>query len=430
MVKIKEVEKNSVADKLSLLKGDSIYSINGNRIRDEIDVMFYECSKKLNMEVKKNGKKSIISTVKLPEEKLGVKIEPFEFRTCKNACIFCFYDQMPEGLRETLYQKDDDYRLSFLYGNYITLKNLNDEDYQRIEEQRLSPLYVSVHSTNPEIRRKLLGGTCGECDIKKSLQKLVNAKIEMHTQIVICPGINDDEEMQKTVFDLSQFFPYVRSISVIPVGLTRFRKGLFPLREPSRKECLDMLNSILLWHEEFREKFGVGFVYPSDEILIKGEFAIPMREFYDGFPQLENGVGSSRLFLDGIEEIKTESIKNVKGNIVFVTSMLPLPWINLLRKRIVLETSLNCDIICVQNRFFGKQVTVSGLLVGEDVKRGIENYKRKADIFIIPDNCLNEDRLFLDHLSLEDISMDNITSVSPFEVSSLPQIIEGELGKC
>lgn len=430
MVKIKEVEKNSIAEQLSLLKGDSIYAINGHQIRDEIDLMFYESDGELNIEVKKNGKKDKISTAKLPEEKLGIRLQPFEFRTCTNDCIFCFYDQMPGGLRETLYQKDDDYRLSFLYGNYITLTNMDDEDFDRIEEQRLSPLYISVHSTNPEVRRKLLGDTCGECDIKGRLQRLVDAQIEMHTQIVVCPGINDGDEMERTVFDLSQFFPYIRSVAVIPVGLTIFREGLFPLRKVTGEECLDMLGNILLWHEGFREKLGVGFVYPSDEILIKGEFAVPMKEFYDGFPQLENGVGNSRMFLDGIEAMETENIQDEKGNIVFVTSELPLPWIYLLSKRIMLETSLKCDIISLQNNLFGRQVTVSGLLAGKDIKNGIENYERNADLFIIPDSCLNEDKLFLDNLKMEDIKRENIVSVSPFEISSLPEIIVGELNKC
>lgn len=429
MVEIKEVEKNSIAEQLSLLKGDNICSINGHKIRDKIDLMFYESDEKVDIELKKNGKKTIVSAVKLPEEKLGINLRPFEFRTCTNDCIFCFYDQMPRGLRESLYQKDDDYRLSFLYGNYITLTNVDDEDYLRIEEQRLSPLYISVHSTDPEVRSKLLGGTCGECDIKKNLQRLFDAKIEMHTQIVVCPGINDGEDLKNTVFDLSQFFPYVRSVAVIPVGLTRFREGFYPLRVPHREECLDMLRNILLWHEEFREKFGVGFVYPSDEILIKGEFAVPMEQFYDGFPQLENGVGGSRVFLDGIEDMKTGKIKNVRGKIVFVTSMLPLPWINILRKRIMLETSIQCDIIGLQNDFFGSQVTVSGLLVGEDIKKGLENYRGKADLFILPDNCINEDGLFLDDLKPSDIFGNAIALVSPFEISSLPEIIAGGLGR-
>ncbi len=427
-MEIKEVEKDSIAQGLGISKGDRLCSINSHKIRDEIDLMFYENDGNLMIEIEKEMEHEIFSVKKLPEDKLGIRIVPFSFKRCSNSCIFCFYDQMPEGLRESLYEKDDDYRLSFLYGNYITLTNMIDEDYDRIEEQRLSPLYVSVHSTNPDVRARILGKDKNKTDIMKSLERLVDAKVEIHTQVVICPEINDGEELEKTVFELSLFFPNIRSVAIIPVGLTKCRRGLFSLREMKQEECLEVIEHIFSWQEAFRRRFGIGFVYPSDEIFIKAEFAIPMQEFYDGFPQLENGVGNSRIFLDGIENIDTEEIKEIKARIVFITSLLPLPWVNLLRKRLVFETSISCDIIPLENHFFGESVTVSGLLCGEDILKAIETYKKKSDLFIIPQNSLNEDGVFLDNLSLRDLnrlSGEKVIAL-PLPISSFAETVKRE----
>ncbi len=431
MIEIKEVEKESIAQGLGISKGDRICSINGCKIRDEIDLIFYESDSNLMIEIEKDKKRRFITARKLPEVKLGIKLVPFEFKRCNNSCIFCFYDQMPKGLRESLYQKDDDYRLSFLYGNYITLTNMIEEDYKRIEEQRLSPLYVSVHSTNPDVRAQMLGRDGKEVDTQKPLKRLADAKIAVHTQIVICPGINDGERLEKTVFELSQFFPYVRSIAIIPVGLTKHRRGLFPLRALTQKECLEVIKNIFRWQEDFRKRFGIGFVYPSDEILITAEFAVPMKEFYDEFPQLENGVGNSRIFLDDIEEINIMELNGIKSTIVFITSHLPFPWVNLLRKRLLLETSIICDIFPIENSLFGESVTVSGLLVGMDILTAIKAYEKKADLFIIPSNCLNEDGLFLDDISLSDLTQLSGRRViaTPSPISVLPETIRKEFIK-
>ncbi|TET24181.1 MAG: DUF512 domain-containing protein, partial [Candidatus Cloacimonadota bacterium] len=280
--------------------------------------------------------------------------------------------------------------------------NMREGDFKRINEQRLSPLYISVHSTNPEVRRQLLHE--GQAtDLMVMLRKLSNAKIEIHTQIVLCSEINDGEELERTVFELSELFPCIRSVAIVPVGLTKFREGLFPLKAISRDECLTVIKSTLSWQEIFREKFSIGFVYPADEIFMRGEFAMPMKEFYDGFPQRENGIGESRIFLDEIEEMDIEGLKDCKGSIVFVTAVLPLPWISLLRKRIEGATSIACDVISVTNSLFGKKVTVSGLLVGKDILNSLALYREHADIFIIPRNCLNENKIFLDDISLSDL---------------------------
>ncbi|OQX54630.1 MAG: hypothetical protein B5M53_05690 [Candidatus Cloacimonas sp. 4484_209] len=429
MIEIKEIYKGSIAEKIGLSTGDVLYSINGHRIRDSIDLMFYENDSHLEIELGKNNKRISLSIEKLPEENLGVELEPFRFRRCNNSCIFCFYDQMPKGLRSSLYERDDDYRLSFLYGNYITLTNMTENDFERIQEQQLSPLYISVHSTTPEIRAKLLGKRIKDVDIKKQLKRLSKADIKFHTQIVVCPGINDGKELEKTVFDLADFYPNILSIAIIPVGLTKYRNGLYPLRLLNKEESLDIVWKTLMWQELFRERFNLGFVYPSDEIFIKAEFGIPMKEFYDDFPQLENGVGISRIFLDGIEEIKTEELKGIKGRIVFVTSVLAYPWINLLRKRLMLESSLICDVIVVKNHFFGESVTVSGLLVGSDILDAIRNYNSTADLFMIPDRCINDDGFFIDGMSVEKLQdkLGRKIVVGPMRVNQIVKVIKKAL---
>lgn len=429
MVEIKEVGKESIAYELGISRGDRLCSINGYTINDEIDLMFHESDSNLVIEIEEGKEKRLIRTQKLPEERLGIKLSSFEFRRCNNSCIFCFYDQMPKGLRKSLYQKDDDFRLSFLYGNYITLTNMTEENFKRIGEQKLSPLYVSVHSTDPELRARMLGSAKKKASIKRALKRLVDEEIKIHTQIVICPGINDGKELEKTVCELSHYFPYLRSVAVIPVGLTKYREGLFPLRELTGKECLGIVKNILFWQEDFRKKFGVGFVYPSDEILIKAEFAIPMKEFYDDFAQLENGVGNSRIFLDEIEHINTEELKDMSGTVIFITSLLPFPWVNLLRKRLVLESTISCDIILLENSFFGKSVTVSGLLVGKDILKAVESYNSDADLFIIPRNCLNDDEVFLDDVSLKELNTLTGRKIisSPSSLSSLTDTLKREL---
>jgi len=429
MLEIKEVNRDSIADKNGIAMGDSILSINGHRIRDAIDLAFYESDEKLNIRLRRDGKIIGKNIEKLAEEKLGINLEPFSFRRCSNECIFCFYDQMPQGLRRNLYTKDDDYRLSFLYGNYITLTNMVREDFDRISEQRLSPLYVSVHSTDAKIRAKMLGVDSSRADIMKPLARLAREGIEIHSQIVVCPGMNDEDSLERTVNDLAQFYPSVRSIAVIPVGLTKYRKHLFHLNEITIEQCLKIIEKSLIWQEKYRKAFGIGFVYPSDEVFIKGEFGIPVKGFYDGFPQFENGVGISRIFLDEIEEIEMEEFSNLNGSIAFITGMLAFPWVNLLRKRLILESSLRVDIIPVKNNFFGELVTVSGLLTGGDILEAIKAYRKEVNFFVIPDNCLNEDGLFLDNLSLSDISRQSATKVivSPL---SIRRLLEGMKRKC
>ncbi len=428
MVKIKEIEEGSIAYGLGILPGDMLCSLNGHAIKDEIDLAFWEAEEELVLEIGRDGSRERIARKKLAEQKLGIHLPELEFKRCNNACIFCFYDQMPRGMRKSLYQKDDDFRLSFLYGNYITLTNMSDDEFRRIDEQRLSPLFISVHATDPEVRRQVLGTQAEEVDIKPHMQRLADAGIQMHTQIVVCPGINDGKVLEQTVRELAVFHPHVQSIAIIPVGLTKYRDGLLPLRGVEREQCLELIQMILQWQEDFRQRFGSGFVYPGDELLIKGEFVIPMKEFYDGFPQLENGIGNSRVFLDGIDQLETLSIKHLQGALVMITALLPRPWLELLRKRLERETMLLCEVLPVPNSLFGDSVTVSGLLAGQDVLNAIASYERSADVFLIPCNCLNANNTFIDDISLDEIRSHTGKQLlaAPARLGALPGVLRQE----
>jgi putative radical SAM enzyme (TIGR03279 family) len=428
-MEIKEVEKGSIAHALGILPGDTLCALNGHVISDEIDLAFWEADERFILEIGRNSSTKRITGRKLAEERLGIHLGDFVFKRCNNRCIFCFYDQMPPGMRESLYQKDDDYRLSFLYGNYITLTNMSDDEFARIEEQRLSPLFISVHATDADVRRRLLGGTGGSVAIKPLLRRLADAAIQMHTQIVICPGINDGAVLERTVRDLASLYPHVRSIAIIPVGLTKHRHGLSPLQELDREQALELIRKILVWQEDLRARFGIGFVYPSDELLIRGEFGIPMKEFYDEFPQLENGIGNSRLFLNGIEVLDTNSVKRLSGAVVMVTAMLPRPWLELLRKRLERETMLSCEVLEVSNSLLGDSVTVSGLLAGKDVLRAIAAYEKHGDLFLIPSNCLNADHAFIDDVTLDDIRTrtGKRLRAAPPDPAALPGLLLQEL---
>ncbi len=428
-MEIKEVATGSIAQRLGIHTGDMLCSLNGHVIRDEIDLAFWEAEEEFILEIARFGKSMRFAGAKLPEERLGIRLAPFDFKHCNNRCIFCFYDQMPRGLRKSLYERDDDFRLSFLYGNYITLTNMDDEEFARISEQRLSPLFISVQSTVPEVRKRLLRGRGGGIPIKPLLQRLADAGIQMHTQVVICPGINDGKVLERTVNDLASFSPQVASVSIVPVGLTKYRNGLFPLREVSQQQSLTLIRRISQWQQVFRRRFGKGFVYPSDEIFLKGACAIPGEEFYDGFPQLENGVGLSRLFLNGIDEMSIDSIESLRGSIVLITGVLSHPWLSLLRKRLESETGLRCEVLPISNSLFGRYVTVSGLLSGQDVSRAIATYGGATDLFLICADCLDAHERFIDDVSVDEIRISTGKRILPVppRPAALPALLLQEL---
>lgn len=403
-VKIEEVSSGSIGDKFGIGPGDAILRINGRAIRDIIDYHFYVHENNLTVTLKKNnGERLEIDIEKHEEEGLGLGLSPFSIKRCNNRCVFCFVGQLPGGLRKSLYIKDEDYRLSFLYGNYITLTNLTKEDKERIYEQRLSPLYVSVHTTNNKLRRKMLGND-NVPDILREIKGLVSHKIKIHAQIVLCHGINDGANLLGTVEDLGKFYPYVSSVAVVPAGLTKYQKSseLVPL---TQNDAINLIKALEPVRKRFRKKYGDNFVYPSDELYIKAGLDFPPLKEYGDLPQIENGVGMMQFFLSGIEKrvsgLKEKRIKD--KTFVTFTGVSFAPFLKKAVDRLKRITGAKIEVAVIENKFFGDTVTVAGLLTGRDIIDGIKG-KAKGDILLIPSVTLREgDDAFLDDITPGDV---------------------------
>ncbi|HVP35992.1 MAG TPA: DUF512 domain-containing protein [Terriglobales bacterium] len=404
-MKIKSVEKGSLAESHSISPGEEIVRINDLPINDFIDYKFQSSDEKLNLRIRdKSGRIRKIRIVKKPDQDLGITFEEKRYRGCGNKCIFCFVHQQPKGLRKSLYFKDEDYRLSFLHGNFITLTNLSENDIQRIIDQRLSPLYISVHTTDESLRRQILDNPKTP-DILPLIRRLVGNRIELHTQVVLCPGINDEVYLEKTVYDLSTFFPQIKSLAVVPVGLTRFREKLPRLKSINKEYSRKLIKSIDCWQTYFWKKYKSRFVYAADEFYLLAGLDIPPRKYYDEFYQIENGVGMVREFLDNFQRKQRTLPHHLKSksSLTLITGMLANKFLrddilyNLKRIK-----NLDINVIPVKNDFFGKSVTVSGLLTGKDILKSLKKSKY-AETVMLPPNCLNTDGLFLDELKPSDL---------------------------
>lgn len=402
------VEPDSLGEELGLKPGDKLISMNGHPIRDVIDYMYYEAACDLSLLMEIDGEEVLIEVEKDSEEPLGLDFESYLMdrqRSCKNKCIFCFIDQLPKGLRETLYFKDDDARLSFLMGNYITLTNLSEEDIKRIVEMRISPINISVHTTNPELRVKMMANP-NAARINEILQRFYEAGIEMNCQIVLCKGVNDGSELEKSLQDLSNLAPFVRSTSVVPVGLSRHREGLYPL-EPFTKEdalaVIDCIDRIGLSH---KEEFEVRGCYASDEFFVLADMPIPDEEYYDGYPQIENGVGLMRSLEDELEDALSMEEGDAKGyEIGIVTGILASDYMDRLMKKVQAKfTGLQYKIYPIVNHFFGERITVSGLVTATDILEQLKE-ENLPSVLLLPSSMLRaEQDLFLDSISLEEVS--------------------------
>jgi len=404
-MKIKSIDTGSLADKYSILPGDELLTINNSLIEDFIDYKFQSSDEKIDLKIKdKSGRIRGVRIVKKPDQDLGITFEEKRYRGCGNKCIFCFVHQLPKGLRKPLYFKDEDYRLSFLHGNFITLTNLSEEDFQRIISQRLSPLYISVHTTDESLRKKMLGNPKAP-DILPLIRRLTENRIELHTQIVLCPDVNDGHYLEKTVYDLSLFYPWVKSLAIVPVGLTRFRKGLPRLKPVDKEYARKLIKSVERWQAYFREKYKSNFVYAADEFYLSAGLDIPPKKYYDEFYQVENGVGMVREFLDSFkrkEKLLPRSLKD-KFSLTLVTGELANKF---MRSQILgglkRIKNLNVNLAPVKNDFFGKSITVSGLLTGGDILRALRKSKHGESV-MLPPNCLNTDGFFLDDLKPLDL---------------------------
>ena len=425
-VEIESITVGSIAERAGLLPGDRIIKVNGHKIKDAIDLMFYNNETELHFAVGRKGTRLAMTACMDGNETvgLGIELKSFHTKSCRNNCIFCFVSQLPKGLRKTLYLKDDDYRMSFLYGNYITMTNLSPQDKARIITQRLSPLYISVHSTNSVVRNKLLG-VQATVNILKDIKFLAGNKIRMHTQIVLCPGYNDGKGLEQTIADLYRFYPYVQSIAVVPVGLTAHRKKqLKPVDQPDAVRALDTIHK---FQNRFRRKHGEAIVYGADELYIKAAREFPPLDDYGELPQIENGVGMVPLFLHEAKKIKSAhslQINRAAGR-RFITfagvSFYPYlsRYVSKLRR-----ADIDVEAVPVENTFFGTSVTVTGLLTGRDVIKSLSGLVDKGDIILVPDVALrSQGDLFLDDISLHDI--EEVLGVPAVSVASTPRgIIE------
>jgi putative radical SAM enzyme (TIGR03279 family) len=400
-VEIEAIEAGSPAAKAGLQQGDMLLSINSCPLHDVIDFMFNRGSDELEIEFMRHTTKGKVLISTEHDADLGITVKPFKIKICRNNCIFCFVKQLPKGLRKSLYIKDEDYRLSFLYGNYMTLSNITPDDKKRILEQRLSPLYISVHTTNRALRNKMLGNSQAQ-DIMKELKFFSNNKIRMHIQIVLCPGFNDGKELQNTIKDIYKFYPYVASVAVVPVGLTRHRRQ--QLQPVTRDEALAAIALVESFQRRFKKKHGEPIVYCADEMYIKAGKTFPPLKEYGSLSQIENGVGMVPLFLGQAKKVRIPAIPPGKKNVLTFTGTSFFPYLTKFINRITERAGLSVTVIPVENEFFGQSVTVTGLLTGRDIIKSVHNNEGPHDVLIVPDVVLKEgDNLFLDDVSLKDL---------------------------
>jgi len=400
-LEIESVDAGSPAAIAGLRKGDKLISINSSPLRDVIDFMFNIGSEELEIEFMRNTEKNSTLITMENGTDLGITVKPFKIKTCRNNCIFCFVKQLPKGLRKSLYIKDEDYRLSFLYGNYMTLSNITAEDRKRIVEQRLSPLYISVHTTNRSLRNMMLGNPRAQ-DIMKELKFFSANKLRMHIQIVLCPGYNDGRELQNTINDIYKFYPYVSSVAVVPVGLTRHRK--LQLQPVAKGDALAAIRIVESFQKRFKKKHGEPIVHCSDEMYIKAEKTFPPLKEYGIFSQIENGVGMVPLFMNQAKKVRIPKALSKKKNFLTFTGVSFFPYLNKFIGHLREQEDVNITVIPIENEFFGQSVTVTGLLTGRDVIKSLHDNADSYDILIVPDVVLKEgDNVFLDDVSLGDL---------------------------
>lgn len=405
---IKSVLPGSIAAELEIAAGDRLIAINEREIEDVFDYHFYTNDEELVLLIKKpDGEEWELEIEKEYEEDLGIEFEQGlmdEYRSCRNRCMFCFIDQMPEGMRDTLYFKDDDSRLSFLQGNYVTLTNMSGHDIDRIIRYRLEPINISFHTTNPELRCRMLHNRfAGEA--LKNVDKLYEGGIQMNGQIVLCKGINDGEELERSIVDLTKYIPCLQSVSVVPVGLTRYRDGLYPLEPFQREDARRVLKTIHRWQERLYEEYGTHFIHAGDEWYILAGEELPEEERYDGYLQLENGVGMLRL----LEEEFREAYEGTEGDqrkreVSIATGLLAAPYIQRMAEQLAVKyPKTEIHVYPIRNDFFGELITVSGLITGQDLIRQLRG-RELGERLLLPCNMFRSgEEVFLDDVTLSEV---------------------------
>ena len=428
---VKAVEPGSIAQELGIEPGDRLLSINDNIIEDVFDYHYLVNDEELLVLIAKpDGEEWELEIEKDYEEDLGIEFEQGlmdEYRSCRNKCMFCFIDQMPKGMRETLYFKDDDSRLSFLQGNYITLTNMSDHDIDRIVKYHLEPINISFHTTNPELRCKMLHNRFAGEALQK-VRTLYEAGITMNGQIVLCKGINDGEELERSIRDMAEYLPCLQSVSVVPVGLTKYREGLYPLEPFGKEDAKEVLRIIHSWQKRLYEKWGLHFIHAGDEWYALAEEEIPEEERYDGYLQLENGVGMLRL----LENEFNEAYEALEGdsevrNVSVVTGYLAYPYLKKLAERLEQKfPATTIRVYPIRNDFFGEQITVSGLITGQDLLHQLKG-RELGDKLLLPCNMFRSGEEVL----LDDVTLSQVKDALQVDVdivkSSGQDFIEGGL---
>lgn len=409
-VKINGVKKNSICDIKGISAGDELLKINGKEIMDVLDFDFYMAEQNITMTFKcSDGKYKVIKT---NDTNCGLEFETYlmdKQHHCKNKCIFCFIDQLPKGLRPSLYFKDDDSRLSFLFGNYITLTNISEHEIERIISMHISPVNISVHTMNPELRVQMMKNkNAGES--LKIIKRLADAGIQMNTQLVLCPGINDGDELRRSIEELSALYPSVQSIAAVPVGLTKFRDGLEKLEPYNKETASEVIDIIEEYSQKFRKEFGTGLVYPADEFFIKAERDLPNEEYYDDYPQLDNGVGLVRSFYnDFLYELENCNENPTNKKVTLATGVDFYPYLYELCKKAEQKFGIEINVQKIINNFLGETITVSGLVTGQDIANQLKN-QDLGEYLLLPNSMISDytnhtenKNKFLDDMTVEEL---------------------------
>lgn len=420
MVKITDVLPRSRAARAGIEAGDILISINGKEIRDVLDYRFYLADSKIDIVLERNGKRFEKTVKKQEYDDIGLDFEtPLMDKklSCENKCVFCFIDQLPKGMRETLYFKDDDSRLSFLHGNYVTLTNMKERDIDRIIEMHISPVNVSVHTTNPELRCKMMHNKrAGE--VLSYLQKLADANIGICAQIVLCKGLNDKEELDRTLHDLIKLYPALQSVAIVPSGLTKFREGLYPLEPFTKEDARSVIAQINAYGDWCLSQYGTRLFFPADEFYIKAELPLPSDEFYEDYSQIENGVGMLTDFKSSIdfelEDITPYADYSKPRSVSIATGYAAYPHILEISKKLEQTFGgLRISVYKIKNDFFGDSITVAGLLTARDICAQLKD-KELGDALLISAATLRADgEVFLDDITPEELSRELCVEVVP-----------------
>ncbi len=401
MIRIEAVEPGSVAGDLGVMPGDSILTINGHAVDDILDYYLQLEQDSLVFEILHNEELWELKIEKDAVEDIGLSVEHPQPQQCGNQCVFCFVHQLPKGMRPTLYIKDEDYRFSYLYGSYITLTNIREEEIDRILTEQLSPLYISVHASEHQLRNRLLGVDAPP--LLPLLKRLTDGGITLHCQIVLCPGYNDGDALKQTVMELAAFYPRIASLAVVPVGLTRFRKHLPELKPVSEADAQASLDLIGACQEQLLERCGSRFVFAADELYLQAQRPIPPVEHYEECEQLENGVGMIAQFRQQAEEVLLEAEALELSRVTLVCGKSFAAELENFCQRLSLRTGVAMEVVAIENAFFGSTVTVSGLLTGADVQQQLRGRDLGAGLLIADVMLRHGEEKFLDDLCVDDL---------------------------